>query len=207
MQYSLKTYWNERYAKDNEPFEWLQSYTTLKEYLEKYVPKQGKILHLGCGSSELGIEMYKGGWTDIINIDFSNLLIDSLKKRYSNNVGLMFTEMNAEEMSFPKGVFDTVIDKACIDSVLCSDGAARRAEKIIKNINKVLKPEGVFLMVSIAKSDIRKRFLEKQEYNWQIVVESIPKPTLSTLPIEEDKNHYLYICKKNLVSLFPVVNE
>ena len=90
-QYGQPTYWEGRYAKDAEPFDWLQRYSSplLRELIRAHVPHEASILNVGCGSSTMSEDMvddgYKGG---IANIDISRTVIDDLADRHKANVTL-----------------------------------------------------------------------------------------------------------------------
>jgi hypothetical protein len=48
----LVQYWDKRYKKDEEQFDWYQRYDTLKHILEEVTPKSmDRILMVGCGNS------------------------------------------------------------------------------------------------------------------------------------------------------------
>ncbi len=45
-------YWDKRYKKDEEQFDWYQRYDTLKHILDEVTPKSmDRILMVGCGNS------------------------------------------------------------------------------------------------------------------------------------------------------------
>lgn len=197
MQYALKEYWEERYQKNNEPFEWFQSFPDLKEVISANIPKEFKILHIGCGSSELAAQMVAEGWSDIVNVDFSSTIINVLKKRYAGKPELSFVEMDIGDMNFAAGSIDAVLDKACLDSILCCEEAQKQAEKIIAQIYKVLRPGGMFLLVATNHSETKLKMLERTEFEWNVIVEAIPKPGLLNLPLDDDVSyHYVFICRK-----------
>lgn len=50
-KYGAADYWNDRYSNDSEPFDWYQTYATLKPKLSMVVKRSDYILMLGCGSS------------------------------------------------------------------------------------------------------------------------------------------------------------
>jgi len=50
-QYGKSTYWDERYTKDPEPFDWYQRYSGIKDKLRSYTKENDHILQLGCGNS------------------------------------------------------------------------------------------------------------------------------------------------------------
>ena len=112
--------------------------------------------------------------------------------------------MDMRAMDFPDGVFDAVIDKATLDSVLCSDGSLILAAKCLSEISRVLSPEGTFVCVSHAQPANRLEVLQKPEYGWTVTVASVPKPmwrdtkdpASSGQPDDSRVYHYIYICKK-----------
>ncbi len=126
-QYGNKDYWNKRYEKDAENFEWYQQYGNLKAFLlpilQKY--KNPKILNIGCGNSKISEELYKEGFKNITNIDYSSVVINQMQIQYSSDFESMkFIEMDACDMDFENGSFDVVIDKGTLDSILCGEGSS-----------------------------------------------------------------------------------
>ena len=83
--YGDAKYWDERYARKDmsDTFDWLEGYSQLKEILVQFLPNQqkSKILVLGCGNAEFSEDMYDDGYTDITNIDISNVVIEKMKER------------------------------------------------------------------------------------------------------------------------------
>ena len=56
--------------------------------------------------------------------------------------------MDVRNMTFDKNTFDMVIDKACLDAVICSDGNKANAQGMISEIYRVLKPNGYYICLS-----------------------------------------------------------
>ncbi len=56
--------------------------------------------------------------------------------------------MNVCSMSYPDGSFDAVVDKGTLDSLLCGDNSTTNASRYCSEAARVLKPGGVFLVVS-----------------------------------------------------------
>ncbi len=104
-------YWDDRYSNDTEPFEWYQTYSGIRHFLTpKYLcrtdnaqtsrrstgnaetlssadnfPHANRVLILGCGNSELGQHMLQDGFTFIANVDFSSVVINQMKKKYTDD--------------------------------------------------------------------------------------------------------------------------
>lgn len=94
--YHSVDYWDTRYSEDTQPFEWYQPYSGIRHFLTpKYLSKSSvnvdgkqwsdRVLIVGCGTSELGQDMFKEGFRHITNVDFSSVLIAQLKKKYTDH--------------------------------------------------------------------------------------------------------------------------
>lgn len=125
--------------------------------------------------ADLPFEMYSEGYHNIVNIDFSKNAIAEMEKKAIDTHGLQFLEMDILNMTFPRNTFDVVIDKATLDSVLCAEESSRLIQTMLKQIHRVLKPYGMFMMLSYAKSQLRLNYLKKKDYSWDITVEMCRK--------------------------------
>ena len=198
--YGKLEYWEDRYSKRTEPFDWYQVYTGIKEIISPLIEKENKILNVGCGNSRMSEEMYEDGYENITNIDFSNKAISQMEDRCrSKYPKLIFKMMDVTDMKdFETGTFNTVIDKGTLDSIMCSDTPIPSSEKMISEIYRVLAPGGVFICVSYGDSEHRKKHLQKQPWA-KYSCEKIIKPATSNNPADEGdpKNyHFIYIMTK-----------
>ena len=50
-QYGKAEYWEDRYQKDKEQFDWYQRYSGLKDIITQYVQPTYQILNVGAGNS------------------------------------------------------------------------------------------------------------------------------------------------------------
>ena len=48
--YGKIEYWEERYTRRSEPFDWYQVYEGVKDIITQYMTKTDKILNVGCGN-------------------------------------------------------------------------------------------------------------------------------------------------------------
>jgi EEF1A lysine methyltransferase 4 len=112
--------------------------------------------------------------------------------------------MDMRQLALPDATFDTVVDKAALDSVLCSENSYVLAGDCLKQISRVLTPTGVYICVSHGVPKTRLPLLERPEYGWQVSVKKIAKPMLKYMREEfpditenDDKAfHYIYTCHK-----------
>lgn len=110
-QYGKTSYWDERYTKDPEPFDWYQRYSGIQELIQKYIKKDDSILMSGCGNSRLSEDMYEDGYQSIANIDISRVVIDQMIEKYKEKPALTFQQMNVCSLEFPDEAFEAVIAK------------------------------------------------------------------------------------------------
>eukprot|EP00005_Dracoamoeba_jomungandri_P001484 CAMPEP_0174257526 /NCGR_PEP_ID=MMETSP0439-20130205/6644_1 /TAXON_ID=0 /ORGANISM="Stereomyxa ramosa, Strain Chinc5" /LENGTH=133 /DNA_ID=CAMNT_0015340635 /DNA_START=23 /DNA_END=424 /DNA_ORIENTATION=- len=115
-----RVYWDERYSKNREPFDWYQNYQPLKEILTKYIPQSKEpILIVGCGNSRLTEEMVDDGYKpSIVSVDISPVAIEIMRSRCPDldwRVGDI-TTFEMEENSYWG-----VIDKGTLDTLLCGE--------------------------------------------------------------------------------------
>jgi len=190
-------YWNDRYTKDPELFDWYQRYSGLKGILNENIPKKLEpVLMVGCGNSRLSEEMIGDGYsTNFINIDISSVVIESMKKRCPN---LNWQVMDVTKMAYENEHFGAVIDKGTLDAILCGEGSAQTSEKMLADIARVLKPDGVFVCITYGQPSNRLHYLKKKKFNWSVSYKTVAKPTSSKAAdeLEDDDLHYVYIMKK-----------
>ncbi len=100
----------------------------------------GKVLEIGFGTG-LNLSWYPGSIASITAIDVN--LVDHHCTSTKIQVDLL--KMSAEAMSFPDESFDTVVSTFTLCSIPDIHGA-------LKEIKRVLKPDGIFLFLEHGKS-------------------------------------------------------
>jgi SAM-dependent methyltransferase len=138
-------YWNERYADGEAKLDMHASYEDIKSSL-KVTNKLGRILVPGCGNSPFSNDLYKAGYRNQINLDFCPRVISQMQQRSPH---LQWVIGNGTKMtSFCDGYFDTVVDKALLDTLSCSED--EHAQNLfIKEVFRLLTPGGIYVCVSI----------------------------------------------------------
>ena len=115
---------------------------------------------------------------------------------------------------FEDAKFDIVIDKACMDVLVCYGSGDQSKEKnisrMLSEIHRVLTPTGTYFCISQQKEAQRKQYLKNvDEYNWTIEKKAILKPLIGvrkpdykdykpTGDDDRDKKYcnFVYICQK-----------
>jgi 2-polyprenyl-3-methyl-5-hydroxy-6-metoxy-1,4-benzoquinol methylase len=118
--YKLKEYWDERFAEEDN-FEWCKSYCDFKHLMIQHVRKNDRILMLGCGTSRLSEDLYLDGYKNIVNIDYSPVVIEKMKQKHQNFVEMQYLVMDITKMTFDKKSFDVVIEKGTLDALLVDE--------------------------------------------------------------------------------------
>ncbi|GMH52473.1 hypothetical protein TL16_g01238, partial [Triparma laevis f. inornata] len=188
-QYGKTAYWDERYTKDPEPFDWYQRYSGVRDLIAQYIKKEDNILVAGCGNSRLSEDLYEDGYSSITNIDISRVVIDQMTDKYKEKPALTWqqqhsntarfarrsSQMNVCSLEFPDESYDAVIGKATMDAVLCGEGSTANIAKMCSEVSRVLNGSGVFFIVSYGVPDNRLNYLENDDYAWTVTVHTVPK--------------------------------
>ncbi|XP_010269735.1 PREDICTED: methyltransferase-like protein 13 [Nelumbo nucifera] len=221
--YGDALYWNSRYLQEAGSFDWYQRYTALRPFVRKYIPTSSRVLMVGCGNAVMSEDMVKDGYEDIMNIDISSVAIDMMKRKYEYIPQLKYMQMDARDMSFfPDESFDSVLDKGTLDSLMCSNNAQISAAQMLGEVSRLLKPGGVYMLITYGDPTVRIPHLNKPAFNWKITLYIIPRPGferpagcssswksfLEPVPLtergllpadfvmEDPDSHFIYLCQK-----------
>ncbi|GAM21347.1 hypothetical protein SAMD00019534_045220, partial [Acytostelium subglobosum LB1] len=201
-EFGDKEYWDERYEKDKKGrphFDWYHGWYTLEPFLSKYLKREDCIMMLGCGNSKLGEDLNDNHYTNIVNIDFSEVLIEDMKQRTQGRTGLEYITMDGRHMTFANESFDSVFDKGTIDAVMCSDDDNSNARMMIAEVARVLRPGGFFIVMTYGSPESRLPILDVPSLGWTVHLRLVG--THSEANINEC--HYVYIMHKHQVADSP----
>ena len=223
--YGNLNYWESRYLEQKEiTFDWLEDYESLKGIFEGLIKNMntenilknnlsGSNLHftptclmLGCGNSELSEKLYKEAqFRNMHNIDNSSNVIKTMKAKVSD---MQWEVMDARDIKYSNSFFDLVIDKATMDSVLCGDNPIFNVALALKEVQRVLKTGGIYLLISYGEPDSRMPHLLREHLSFEINVQCLKKTFYIANPQDseehvgensmllQEKIHYVYVCKK-----------
>lgn len=65
--------------------------------------------------------MYRDGYHNITNIDYSQVVIENMKSRSHEARSMQWLVMDIRSMTFEKHSFDVVIEKATLDALLVQE--------------------------------------------------------------------------------------
>ncbi|KAI9388396.1 hypothetical protein POPTR_009G055600v4 [Populus trichocarpa] len=219
--YGDALYWDARYVQEAESFDWYQHYSSLRPFVRRYIPTSSRVLMVGCGNARMSEDMVEDGYENITNIDISSVAIDIMRRKYEHVHQLNYMEMDARDMSFfPDKSFDAVVDKGTLDSLMCGSDAPISSVRMLGEVSRLLKPGGIYMLITYGDPKVRMPHLTRSIYNWKIILYIIPRPGfekpggssssshLEPVPIsdtgvlpadfvlEDPDSHFIYVCKK-----------
>jgi SAM-dependent methyltransferase len=158
------------------------------------------VLILGCGCSSFGADMIRDGWAGrIVNVDFSPIVIEQMKKKYNDEyyeelakkrvtnsstkgettinkmefICADLTDENEMEKLFVDSSFDLILCKATLDAVLNTPTPMINARKLIRQCKRMLADQhGILFVVTNGNPDNRLEYFEYDNnlhYHWQNV--------------------------------------
>ncbi|KAG9103691.1 hypothetical protein FRC06_008808 [Ceratobasidium sp. 370] len=190
--YESKQYWDQRYGSEEgqEPFDWFKSYADIRDILGAYIPTRSvRILMLGCGNSTLSEDMYRDGYHEVVNIDFSSVVIEHMRALHPY---MEWIEMDIRDLKFEDESFDVLIDKGTMDAMLTGTSdvwnpapeIVENCEKEISEAIRVLRPGGKFVYLTFGQPHFRRRYLTR------------PGCSLEVRELGEAFHYYLYVMTK-----------
>ena len=199
--YGDPAYWDNRYknAGPNASFDWLESYATLKSLLDQFLTsKEMRILVLGCGNAEFSEDLYDAGFTNVVNVDISSVVIRQMKERNSEQRPLMeYRVMDITDMSeFESNSFDIAIDKSTIDALLCGDDSFLMVAMMLKETQRVLKVNGIYFAISYGKPESRSFHFMQPFLSMENREFVLYDADCENEAEKEEKSHYIYVSKK-----------
>ena len=84
----------------------------------------GRILHVGCGNSALGVDMRQAGFGGggVVNTDIAPTVVAQMRQRFPEDIWEVDDALNmAYARAAPR--FNAVVDKGTLDAFACSEGA------------------------------------------------------------------------------------
>ena len=186
--------WDLRFEREQEEYDWYISAAECCDVVEALASVEDEILHVGCGTSGVGQEMYHRGKHFVTNVDKSKVAIDIMSQRCAHLSDMQYVQMDATKL--PKdlsGVFQLVLDKALLDALLCETNQ-EKADKYLLEVKRVLKPNGFFCCISHGIPDNRLARIAKafSVHPSRVTVSTIPKPQVQGIPQGASPNYYIY---------------
>lgn len=109
-----------------------------------WAPKKGKVLEIGCGTGPILRLVCKKGFSGL-GIDISKTAITMAKEQSKGyNVKFKVADICTELLAKPE-TFDLVIDGHCLHCII----DAQERKKVLGNVFRLLKPGGLFIVLTM----------------------------------------------------------
>jgi D-alanine-D-alanine ligase len=127
------------------------------------MPKESAILDLACGQGRHSIELATRGFTNITGLDRSHYLIRKAKSAMQQEgLKISFKEGDARKLPFPADTFDVVM-------ILGNSFGYFESNEddlmILKEVFRVLKPDGTFL-IDVADGSYLRKHYQPRSWEW-----------------------------------------
>jgi len=127
------------------------------------VHKESAILDLACGQGRHSIELAKQGFTNITGLDRSHYLIRKAKSVVQHeNLKIVFKEGDARKLPFPADTFDVVM---ILGNSFGYFESNEDDMMILKEVFRVLKPDGTFL-IDVADGSFLRDHFQPRSWEW-----------------------------------------
>lgn len=128
-----------------------------------------RILMVGCGNAPFSCHLYDDGYTNIVNIDYSPMVIQNMQQLHSTlrpKMQWMVMDMTRMDALLDSD-YDVVIDKAAMDAIMTQEQdvwnpnpiVIQNAYRMCFHISRILQPRGTFVQISLTQPHFRNKYL------------------------------------------------
>ena len=107
---------------------------------------------MGCGNSTLAEDMYEDGYRSHRCVDIVSCVIDQMKQRSKEKrPEIKYEVMDITDNAFKSHMdleFQLILDKGCLDTVVCGTGVNENVTTMLSNIWRSLTDTGYFIIFS-----------------------------------------------------------
>lgn len=183
----------------DDAFEWYAEWDQLRDLLVPLLQELSssspslQILVPGCGNSSLSEHVYDAGFQSITNIDFSKVVISNmLRRNVRDRPHMRWRVMDMTQMQIVDETFDVVLDKGGLDALMEPEQGSKLGNDYLCEVNRVLKPGGKFICLTLAESHVLGLVFSKFRFGWNISIHAISqkssiKPKLQTFMVDAEK--------------------
>lgn len=156
----IKEYWDKQAKTNNDEKGNTLRDSNLRELEIKtilaYIKDNTKILDVGCGNGYSTTTFAKIKNIDIIGMDYSEHMIENskklLEKKHKNFKNIKFETQDISKTTYDNNTFDTIITERCLINL----DTWEKQKKSILEIHRILKKDGLFLMLEGSTDGITK---------------------------------------------------
>ncbi|KAB5532671.1 S-adenosyl-L-methionine-dependent methyltransferase [Coniochaeta sp. 2T2.1] len=152
--FESQNYWHDRFSTETA-FEWLTDSSTFLEIIEPFLDRldrSARLLHLGCGTSDLHNHLRARGFLNVTNVDYEPLALKrgrELEQASFGDVRTTYELADATHLQLGER-YDLIIDKGTADAISCGDGDS--VLRMAQGVKKHLAAGGFWISMSYSSS-------------------------------------------------------
>jgi ubiquinone/menaquinone biosynthesis C-methylase UbiE len=104
---------------------------------------------------------------------------------------MVYSVMDVMDLKYEDNYFDAAIDKSTADALFCGDDSFSNIAKMTKEVQRVLKPGGVYMVISYGAPENRVFHFQRPHLSF-----SLEQTHVGDLDDPNDV-HYVYFLTKN----------
>jgi len=142
-----------------------------KMMIEKYFNPEGQILDIGCGAGRTTIGLYKLGYHLVEGLDLSEAMIVQARRISKElNYNITFRVGDAACLDYDDETFKAALFS--FNGIMQIPGRKNRI-KVLKEIKRILKPEGYFLFTTHDRDSSKEyeSFWQEEKRKWALHLE------------------------------------
>jgi len=201
LSYQDEDYWERRYKTgdkganpdriDDRGVGWLCGYTgPLQETLAAITggDRSKVILNIGCGLDRLSPDIYADGYTNLLSSDISAHAIAEMQTSTADDMPLAkWLVDDVMQMNVPAESVDIVVDKGTLDALLIRPQPFSCAAKALREIQRVLKVGGIYLMITHGRGD---------PDTWRLPLLAMPHLSFNIAKTPDMGGYFIFVCTK-----------
>jgi hypothetical protein len=122
--------------------------------------------------------MYDDGYRNIVNVDYSEVVIDQMRRLHSEaRPEMKWHVMDVRKLDFPDQSFDVAIDKGTMDAMMTSSGSVwdppqQVIDDCTQEVDEVVRilreKRSLFLYLTFGQPHFRRRYLQRENSSLEI---------------------------------------
>ena len=132
--------------------EYVEAVTTVglwqseRQLIDRYLPRDGAILDIGCGAGRTTIGLHEAGYRSLIGYDLSTTMIAAARRiAAERDLPIRFDVADSTSMPYADASFDGALFS--FQGLMCIPGGKRRLEAL-HEVRRVLRPGSHFIFTT-----------------------------------------------------------